>query len=142
MPSAQVGNGFDPTLTKRFVGEIEKHFETIASYTGEHMKRCKDVRELVTRVYDTAKDAGIPKKELKRVINLRKLDRQKQALLDDLEGDEAETVEQIQLALGDLADLPLGEAAVAAAPKARKPRKSAEQAKADADALDDVAGDA
>lgn len=102
-------NGFD--VAKQFVSDIERHFETLDSYRGEYMNRCRAVRDLIAQIYDRAKDAGVPKKELKAVIKTRELERKIEELRDDLE-DGAETFDQIRHALGDLADLPLGTAAL------------------------------
>lgn len=107
---AQPGNnGFESA--NRFVSEIEKHFETLDTYRGEYMKRCRDVRDLIAGAYDRAKDAGVPKKELKAVISARKLEARLKGIREDLE-DGAETFDMIRHALGDLAELPLGTAAL------------------------------
>lgn len=110
-PVTQPGsNGFDGA--KLFVADIERHFETLESYRGEYMRRCRDVRDLIAQTYDRAKDAGVPKKELKAVIKARELERKIEALRENLDEDGAETFDQIRHALGDLADLPLGDAAL------------------------------
>lgn len=106
-----MSNGFDATVLKRFVTDIERHHETIASHKGEHAQRVKSVQELITEVFDRAKDAGIPRKELKAVIKERRLLVQIENLREELEEDQQETLDQIKHALGMLADLPLGEAA-------------------------------
>ncbi len=109
---AQPGsNGFDPKVLKAFVSDIDRHHETLATYQGEYLKRCRDVRDLITGVYDRAKDAGIPKKELKAVIKVRGLEKKIAAAREDCE-DGGETFDAIRHALGDLADLPLGTAAL------------------------------
>lgn len=102
-------NGFD--AAKQFVSDIERHFKTLETYRGEYMARCKSVRELITQSYDRAKDAGIPKRELRAVIKTRELERKIESLREELE-DGAETFDAIRVALGDLADLPLGDAAL------------------------------
>lgn len=107
-----MSNGFDATVLKRFVTDIERHHETIASYKGEHAQRVKSVQELITEVFDRAKDAGIPRKELKAVIKERRLLVQIENIREDLEEDQQETLDQIKHALGMLSDLPLGDAAM------------------------------
>lgn len=106
-----MSNGFDATVLKRFVTDIERHHETIASYKGEHAQRVKSVQELITEVFDRAKDAGIPRKELKAVIKERRLLVQIENIREELEEDQQETLDQLKHALGMLSDLPLGEAA-------------------------------
>lgn len=108
-----MSNGFDTVVLKRFVGDIERHHETIASYKGEHAQRVKSVQEMISEVFDRAKDAGIPRKELKAVIKERRLLVQIENIREELEDDQQETLDQIKHALGMLADLPLGEAAAA-----------------------------
>ena len=108
-----MSNGFDTTVLKRFVSDIERHHETIASYKGEHAQRVKGVQELITEVFDRAKDSGIPRKELKAVIKERRLLVQIENIREELEDDQQETLDQIKHALGMISDLPLGEAAMA-----------------------------
>ncbi|MGO4672956.1 hypothetical protein AB4Z40_08660 [Bosea sp. 2YAB26] len=107
-----MSNGFDAVVLQRFVTDIERHHDTIASYKGEHAQRVKSVQELIGEVFDRAKDAGIPRKELKAVIKERRLLVQIENLREELEEDQAETFDQIKHALGMLSDLPLGEVAL------------------------------
>jgi hypothetical protein len=111
----QVGNGFDPAIVMRFVTDIERYEEAMASKQGEYMAYCKGQRELINAALDRAKDAGVPKKELKAALKIRKLKRKIEDVCDDLEEDERETLDMIRSALGDLADTPLGMAAAGAA---------------------------
>lgn len=106
-------NGFDADVLKRFVGEIERHHDQIASYKGEHAQRVKSVQEMISDIYDRARDAGVPKKQLKAVIRERDMLKKIEALREDMEPEQAETFDQIKHALGMLADLPLGEVALA-----------------------------
>ncbi|MCV9940951.1 hypothetical protein OIU35_31760 [Boseaceae bacterium BT-24-1] len=106
-----MSNGFEKA--ERFVKEIERHHETLASYAGEHLQRCKSVREMISSAYDLAKDAGIPKRELRAVVKERALLKKIEALREGLEDEQAETFDQIKHALGMLSDLPLGEATLA-----------------------------
>jgi hypothetical protein len=107
-----MSNQFDATVLKRFVGEIEKHHDQIASYKGEHAQRVKSVQEMISDVYDRAKDSGVPKRELKAVIKERALLKKIEALREDMEEEQAETYDQIKHSLGMLSDLPLGEVAL------------------------------
>ena len=105
-----MSNGFE-TAT-RWVEEIERHHETLATYQGEYLNRCRSVRELITGCYDAAKDAGIPRAELRAVIKERALLAKIEALREDMEPEQRETLDQIKHALGMLSDLPLGETAM------------------------------
>jgi hypothetical protein len=76
------------------------------------MARCRPVRESIAGCYDAAKQAGIPTKELRAVIKERKFLKQIEANRSRLEDDQQETLDQIKHALGMIADLPLGDAAL------------------------------
>jgi uncharacterized protein (UPF0335 family) len=105
-------NGFRPEAAKEFVARIERLLDDLASEKGEYMRKAKTIREDIALVLDDAKAAGVPKKELKAVIKTRELEMRAAAIRDDLEGDAQETFDMIRAALGDLADLPLGQAAL------------------------------
>lgn len=105
-----MSNGFEPA--KRWVTEIEKHHETLATYQGEYMARCRGVRESISGCYDAAKEAGIPPKELRPVIKERALLKKIEGIRDGLEEEQVETYDQIKHALGMLQDLPLGAVAL------------------------------
>lgn len=105
-------NQVDAKKAIRFVGEIERLEKQIDSERGKFMKRCQEIRGSIDGVMDEAKDAGIPKKELKKVVQARKLEARADALREELEPDEIETYDQIRVALGDYEDTPLGQAAL------------------------------
>lgn len=106
-------NGYDPTIVQQFVKDIERHFETLESYRGEYMNRCKSVRELITRSKDAAKEAGIPKKLLGALLKEREFERKIEGIRDSFEDEEdADNYEALKDALGSLADTPLGKAAL------------------------------
>ena len=104
-------NGFDKERLTRLVGSIENHFEELESELGVYRAKCKSIRESIDACYSEAKAFGIPTKELRAVVNVRKLERKLAAQRDKLETEERETFDQIRHALGDLADTPLGRAA-------------------------------
>jgi hypothetical protein len=117
MSSAKNGNGFDPSIVHQFVKDIERHFETLKSYQGEYMNRCKTVRDLIARSKDAAKEAGIPKKLLTALLKERELLRKVDDIRDSFEDDEdAEVYDQLCEALGDFIETPLGKAAAGTAP--------------------------
>lgn len=110
-------NTADAALVQQFTKDIERHMAQIESYKGEHMQRCKSVQELIAGTYDRAKDAGISKKALKAVIKTRQLEKKIEGLREDLSEDGLdEDYDNIRHALGDLADLPLGQSALKNAP--------------------------
>lgn len=109
----------DGTKAKRFVQEIERHHDTLETFKGEHMSRCKSVRELISENYDLAADAGINKKALKAFVKARALKRKLTDTRADLE-EGVETFDMIAAAIGeDFGGLPLGQAALNRAAETR-----------------------
>lgn len=112
------GNGFDRDETQGFVDRIENLHADIATIMSEAMTRCRAVHEDLKIVYQEAKDeAGLPKKVLKKVVKARLLEAKAQRVREDLESEDQDSFDRIRQALGDLADLPLGAAALAAVPQ-------------------------
>lgn len=112
MAQPKKGNGFDRDVLQSLVGRIEGCLADLLSERGAYMNRCRGIREGITAVYDDAKDHGVPKKELKALIRTRELERKIEQTKADLEADEAATFEQLQDALGDFGNTPLGQAAL------------------------------
>lgn len=106
---ANGSNGFQ--ASQRWVKEIEAKLAEKLSIKMENASRQKRVQEDIDRCYEAARGEGIPVKELKAVIKAREFERKIEALREDLE-DGAETFDMIRHALGDLAELPLGAAAL------------------------------
>lgn len=103
----------DTDTLNLWVDEILKHHATLASYAGEHMQRCKSVREMISEAYDRAKDAGLTKRALKVAVEKILIERKYQAKLDGLEEHRDEAVAYVELLTErhpELAGLPLFEA--------------------------------
>lgn len=113
VPPATAGHNLASTNgVKEYVARIERLHGDLRSQQGEYMRECRTIRADMKTIYDEAKAAGIPKKELKAVVKARDLERRAAGIREDLEGDEQDTFDRIRLALGDLADTPLGQAAL------------------------------
>lgn len=104
-------NGFDPEKVKSFVGRIENLNKDIETQKAEHMSKCKGIREDIKSVIAEAKDEGIPASAIKAVIKVRALEKKAAKARDDLDNEVQGDFDNIRLALGDLAETPLGEAA-------------------------------
>jgi uncharacterized protein (UPF0335 family) len=105
-------NGFDGEILKEFIEKIEGHRGEIESSKGQHMNRCRQIRESIEIVFEEAKAKGIPKKILKAHVDLRLLEAKKEAVVEKLDNDEVDTFKACAEALGEFAALPLGEAAL------------------------------
>lgn len=112
-PKSKAGhNGFDPAVLNSIVDRIEGVFEDLLSERGTYMLKCRRLREDIANLYEEAKARGIPQKPLKKAVKARDLVRKMEALRQELDMVDQESYDQIRHALGDLADLPLGEAAL------------------------------
>lgn len=99
-------NGFKPEEVQSFLTRVENIHAEIRSVKAANAKRCKELLDDIKDVLDEAKQAGIPKKELRAHIKVKELTDKIEAIREDLEEDEQEVFDQLAIALG-----PLGEAA-------------------------------
>lgn len=112
-PAPAGHNGVNTEKVAKFTADIEALLGDLATAKAEYMRQARTIRDEVNTVYGEAKDAGIPKRAFKAVIRARGLERKLDACRGDLEdADDIETFDQIRDALGDLAELPLGQAAL------------------------------
>lgn len=95
-----------------FLERIENVLADIASKKGEYMAEAKGLREDIKEIYNEAKDHGVATKALRQLVRYRELERRQAALSEGLDIDERSTFEQLRDALGDFAELPLGQAAL------------------------------
>ena len=95
------GNQIDGKKLKDFVARIDSLDEAQLSERGKFMERCRRIKEQKDVIFDEAKNAGIPVKELRKVIKAKSLEKQADALFSELEPDEQENFEAIRVALGD-----------------------------------------
>ena len=112
----RAGGGADnPNLVKEFVGRIENLHADLEKEKSAYMLACKALREDLKEVFEQAQDKGLPKRPLKAIIKQRALEKKAQACRDDLDDiDHLSAFDIMKSALGDLADLPLGQAAMGA----------------------------
>ncbi|MGU3661087.1 hypothetical protein [Methylobacterium fujisawaense] len=139
MAAAQHGNGFDPKRTKECVERIEALVGKKQNLHMTYMAECAVINEDIGDVYEEAKNAWhIPKKALKTVIKARATEKKLQAMRDDLDLIDRESFDQIRHSLGDLADTPLGGAALAGAEDAAESKTGRQSRKQRDAALDAV----
>lgn len=108
-------NGYPKEKVNGFVAEIETHLDEIEGLQIEYMNDCRKVREQITAIYKEAKEQGLPKKELRKVVKVRELERRADKVREDLEPDEQDRFDLLRHALGDLDDDSIREAAMARA---------------------------
>lgn len=110
--AAHISNGYDGDKLKGYIEKIEGYLAEIESSKASHMNRCQKIRGSMDVVFEEAKALGIPKKVLKAHVDLRMLERRKEAVVEKLGEEDADTFEMIADALGDFATLPLGQSAM------------------------------
>ena len=121
MATADVpSNGYPKGKVQDFVKRIENVEEEIASAKGIFMRKVGKLREDQKDVYEEAKGAGIPRKALRKVIKVRKLESDAEAVREELEGDEIDQFDLLRFALGDLDDESVRDAALARAKKRKE----------------------
>jgi uncharacterized protein (UPF0335 family) len=108
---------FDPKKAQSYVERIEAINAEIASETGTFMAAMKEKKNDIADILEEAKSNGIGKTPLKTVIKARALTLKLEAMEEALEDEQRETYDQILHAIGDLAELPLGKAALDRAEK-------------------------
>jgi len=103
-------NGPSPVA---FVERIERCKGELATLRGKYMVACKGVREDINGILVEAEDEGLSRKALKSVLKARDLEAKADAVREALEDEDQTAYDNIRVALGDFADTPLGQAAIA-----------------------------
>jgi hypothetical protein len=106
-------NAPDEADVQKAVADIESCHADLLSERGIYMQKCKKIRDAMAVDYEQAADHGISKKLLKTIIKERELERKIAGLTDELEYDEQREREMLIEKLGEFANTPLGQAAVA-----------------------------
>lgn len=106
----------DNTIEARvapFVDRVENLMEMLESERGKYMAACKVIRTDLKELYGEVKGADINVKAVKQIVKYRELERKQEALADEMEGEDgAYDYEMLVASLGQLGDLPLGQAAL------------------------------
>lgn len=113
---ATASNAFDPDTVNNLLGKIDNYDVELLSERGSYMSKCRVLREGIENVFEEAKAKGIPTKELKILVKIRKKESEAKKLYLDLESDQQQTLAMLA-ATEKVADLPLWRSA-----KARSPR--------------------
>jgi hypothetical protein len=108
-------NGFDPADVERRVSAYESVQDIIDAAMLRARESCQPHRDDLKQIKKDAADEGhIPKKVFAAKLRERRLKRQADAIRQKLDMTDQETFDQLSSALGELRDLPLGEAALGA----------------------------
>lgn len=105
-------SGFDVKILKRLIKACEEEDSMIDEIM---VKARQDAQPHVDAIKDYKKEAaeaGIPKAVFSAALRFRKLERKKEAVRERLNEDQQDDYDTVLHALGDLADTPLGKAAM------------------------------
>lgn len=103
---ANTSNTYDPEVVNNLLGKIDGFDDDLASEKGSYMSRCRNIRESIKNVYEEAKAVGVPQKELRILVKIRKHERASMNLFQELENDQQVNL-QMLAATEKVADLPL-----------------------------------
>lgn len=112
---ANASNQYDPDIVNALLGKIDGFDDDLASEKGSYMSRCRNIRESIKAVYDEAKAHGVPQKELRVLVKIRKHEKASSKLFHELENDQQVNL-QMLAATEAVADLPLWRSAAARKP--------------------------
>ena len=104
MADAIPSNGYPKGKVTDYVKRFENVEEEIASAKGVFMRKCAKLRKDQADILDEAKSNGIPRKALRKVLKARRLERDAEAVREDLETEEQDQFDLLRHALGDLDD--------------------------------------
>ena len=107
---ATASNAYDPDVVNNLLGKIDGYDADLDSMKGSYMSSCRNVRENIKAVYDQAKAQGVPEKELRTLVKIRKNERRNMKLYQELEHDQQESL-KLLAATEKVKDLPLWRAA-------------------------------
>lgn len=108
---ATPSNGYGVGL-KQFLGRYEALQDDIDAILSAAKDECEPARQDQAQIVKDAADAGYSKKEFKTVLRKHRLEKRLARVADSLDANQKETYEQMLHALGELADTPLGAAAL------------------------------
>lgn len=108
---------------KKFVERIENLQKDIENEKTSYKEAVTGIRADIALVLAEAVQAGIPKVTIKAVVKARTLERKADAAREALDIADRDSFDNIRLALGDLAELPLGKAVLGEEPASETARE-------------------
>ena len=109
-PANTTINSFDAELVQSILAKIDRYEADLLSERGESMAACRNIRDSIRGVYEDAKAQGIPTKELRALVKIRKNEAKNKQIYAELERDQQELLSMLATAEG-VKDLPFWRAA-------------------------------
>jgi uncharacterized protein (UPF0335 family) len=94
-----------------FLDRIMGVYGDIDTVMNEAKRKCAPHREDIKQIKKDANEAGFSAKELNALVRKERLERKIAAIPDEFDDEQKERYEDMLHALGELAELPLGQAA-------------------------------
>lgn len=133
-------NGFK--AASRWVGEIEKHLDSVQDVMMRALRDCQPYHEMIREAKAAAKAEGISVKLLNGALKERKFLRSIVKNRAELDEDIADDFDEFVAALEPVKGLPLFDnAREAAEEKRERSKRKTDRQKAEAADIDDLAGD-
>lgn len=104
---AHATNQYDRTVLNSLLKKVDGFHADLESERGTYMQKCRNIRESIQAVYEEAKAAGVPGKELRTWVRIRINEARSKKLFDELERDQQINLQLIAEATEKVADLPL-----------------------------------
>lgn len=102
-----------------YLRQIDKQDDELDTLKSEYMTACKGPRSRIKATMGEVREAGINVAAFQEILKERRAERRHQRRLDVLEPDDLHAYEDMERALGQFTDTPLGEAALDRARPAR-----------------------
>lgn len=107
-------NGYDPDVVETVVRDIEDLQDQIDGIMQVAKDKCSPIREQIGDAKKIANEEnGLPRKELNAILQERRLRTKADNVRTKLSNEQQDEFDKLKLALGMLADLPLGQSAMA-----------------------------
>ena len=95
-----------------FLARVENRLDELDRMKGEYMSACKGVRDEIKDIYTEAKDADVPTRALKGLVQWRLLAKRQDAIADTIAEAEVSEYQLLVEALGEFGGTELGQAAL------------------------------
>ena len=106
------GNGGPLAGLHGYFKEIDRQDDELAELHSDYMEQCKGPRGQIREVMASAKEAGVNMIAFREALAVHRADRAHEKRLAAMEPNDAQDLNRMMVALGMLADTPLGEAAI------------------------------
>lgn len=106
------GNGGPLAGLRGYFQEINRLDDEIAAHRAECVEACEPAREAIKEIMKSAKEAGLNARAFREALAVHRADRAHERRVGAMDPVDAQDLDRMLVALGVLADTPLGAAAI------------------------------